>query len=83
MMAAAPRRTLMTLEAVGGVWRYAMDLAATLRDHGVTTVFAGFGPLPSEAQRQEAEGIGELVWNNAPLDWTADSADAEPPRPTK
>ena len=40
-------RLLMTVDAIGGVWRYAMDLAAELRDHGVETVFACLGPAPS------------------------------------
>lgn len=67
-----PRRILMTVDAVGGVWRYAMDLARGLSTAGVSTVFAGFGPLPNDAKRREAEAIGKLVWLKAPLDWMAD-----------
>src|SRR5690606_14378988 len=66
-----PRRLLMTLDAVGGVWRYAMDLAEALSDEGVRIVFAGFGPPPNAAQRAEAEAIGTLLWSDLPLDWTA------------
>ena len=55
-----PRRILMTIDAVGGVWRYAMDLAAALRSESVETVFAGFGPAPSAHQRAEAEAIGTI-----------------------
>jgi glycosyltransferase involved in cell wall biosynthesis len=62
-------RLLMTLDAVGGVWRYAMDLAEALRDIGVDTVFLGFGPPPSPAQRAEAGALGLLDWAEAPLDW--------------
>ena len=58
-------RILMTLDAVGGVWRYAMDLAAELRAAGVSTVFLGFGPGPSERQRHEAEATGVLDWADA------------------
>ncbi|ULB10535.1 glycosyltransferase family 4 protein [Cereibacter azotoformans] len=59
---------LMTVDAVGGVWRYAMDLASGLRGQ-VDVVFAGFGPAPSDAQRREAEALGPLEWCEAPLDW--------------
>lgn len=62
-------RMLMTVDAVGGVWRYSMDLAKGLRDAGVDLVFLGFGPQPSPAQRREARGLGILEWADAPLDW--------------
>lgn len=69
-------RVLMTVDAVGGVWRYALDLAIGLRWKGVETVFAGFGPRPSSGQMQEAEAIGTLVWLDAPLDWLVDDEKA-------
>ncbi|WP_245292913.1 glycosyltransferase family 4 protein [Pararhizobium arenae] len=65
----APRVILMTVDAVGGVWRYAMDLAAGLRAQGSKIVFAGFGPKPSDQQMREAESVGRVVWLRAPLDW--------------
>jgi glycosyltransferase involved in cell wall biosynthesis len=71
-IAAHPRRILMTLDAIGGVWRYAMDLGAGLRRAGVEIVFAGFGPSPGAAQTREAGSIGRLVWLDAPLDWMTD-----------
>jgi glycosyltransferase involved in cell wall biosynthesis len=74
-------RLLMTLDAVGGVWRYAMDLAQALRPRGVDTVFLGFGPQPSPAQVAEAEVIGTLDWADAPLDWLVDGPDALAPVP--
>ncbi|EAQ02260.1 putative glycosyltransferase protein [Pseudooceanicola batsensis HTCC2597] len=64
-------RILMTLDAVGGVWRYAVDLAAALAEEGCEIVFAGFGPEPDTTQRDEARGIGPLEWGAAPLDWLA------------
>lgn len=64
-------RILMTLDAVGGVWRYSMDLCHALHSLGHKIIFAGLGPPPSAAQRQEAEAIGTLVWGTAPLDWMA------------
>src|SRR5690554_4687797 len=65
------RRILMTLDAVGGVWRYSMELARALKPLGVDTLFAGFGPGPSPEQECEAMGIGDLVWTSQPLDWMA------------
>lgn len=72
---ASPRKTpsrprvLMTVDAVGGVWPYAMALAQALRPLGFHTVFAGFGPRPSRADEYEAFRNGELVWTREPLDW--------------
>jgi glycosyltransferase involved in cell wall biosynthesis len=74
-------RVVMTLDAVGGVWRYALDLAAALRAQGVSTVFLGFGPGPSERQRREAEAVGALDWADAPLDWLANDQAALTPVP--
>ncbi len=71
-----PRHVLMTLDAVGGVWRYAMDLAATLKTSGYSFTFAGFGPPPNTRQRAEAEAHGDVVWLDAPLDWTAPDEDS-------
>ncbi|NGP18603.1 glycosyltransferase family 4 protein [Devosia chinhatensis] len=62
----------MSVDAVGGVWRYAMDLAAGLSRVGYRFTFVGFGPEPSPAQSSEAERIGQLLWRDAPLDWTTD-----------
>lgn len=62
-------RILMTLDAVGGVWRYAMDLAAALKPAGFEFVFVGLGPQPSAGQRQEAAALGGLRWIEEPLDW--------------
>jgi glycosyltransferase involved in cell wall biosynthesis len=64
-------RVLQTLDAVGGVWRYALDLARALHPLGVGTVFLGFGPRPSDAQAREAQALGSLDWADAPLDWLA------------
>lgn len=71
-------RILMTIDAVGGVWRYGMELAAALKDDDVAVVFAGLGPQPSPEQVSEAERLGTLVWLNAPLDWmTMDEGELE------
>ncbi|RCS25108.1 glycosyltransferase [Phyllobacterium salinisoli] len=68
----AELRVLMTVDAVGGVWRYAMDCAEALREFGISTLFAGLGPQPGPEQRHEAERIGELIWLDQPLDWMTD-----------
>jgi len=71
-----PRRVLMTVDAVGGVWRYAVDLARGLNDAGIACLLVGSGPRPAAAA---FEGLGlpdtEWVWTGAPLDWmTEDEA---------
>jgi glycogen synthase len=64
---------LMTTDAVGGVWRYTIDLARGLRDRGVQTTVAVMGPAPSAAQRREAESLGvHLVDRPFRLEWMED-----------
>ena len=50
------RRVLMTADAVGGVWTYALELAAGLDRAGVAVVFAVMGPPPDRgpARRRRA-----------------------------
>jgi glycosyltransferase involved in cell wall biosynthesis len=67
---------LITTDAVGGVWRYTIDLARGLRAAGCRVVLAGLGPAPSDAQRAEAAGIGPLEWGEPPLDWLAPGPEA-------
>ena len=68
------RRALITLDAVGGVWRYAVDVARGLESHGVDCLLVGFGSAPDAAQQVEC-GRSELVWTHEPLDWmVADGA---------
>ncbi|MFN3889230.1 MAG: glycosyltransferase family 4 protein [Beijerinckiaceae bacterium] len=65
-----PRRILMTVDAVGGVWRYTMDLARSLDGLGVRTALIGFGPPPSRTQKAEADASRiPLRWAGLPLDW--------------
>jgi glycosyltransferase involved in cell wall biosynthesis len=65
----------MTVDAVGGVWRYAMDLAASLQPRGVEFLFVGLGPRPSGRQQREAAELGHLRWLDAPLDWMVENED--------
>lgn len=63
---------LITPDAVGGVWRYAIDLGAGLTALGRPVCFAGLGPKPTAAQRAEAEALGPLDWGTQALDWMAE-----------
>lgn len=73
--AAAPRRILMTCDAVGGVWRYAMDLARALEQENTHLILAVLGPSPSHQQRQEARQFATLIQTDLPLDWMVDDPD--------
>jgi glycogen synthase len=68
-----PTRVLMTADAVGGVWTYAMDLAAGLSERGIATTLMVLGPSPSPTLAGRARAIPglELVDTALPLDWTA------------
>lgn len=66
-------RILMTTDAVGGVWRYSLDLTRHVKARGFEPVLVGFGPRPSADQRSEAEDIAPLHWHEAPLDWMAEA----------
>ena len=70
------RRILVTADAVGGVWRYSLELCAAWSEGGVQTVLAILGPPPSETQRAEAARIPglSLVHTGLELDWTAPDA---------
>lgn len=63
-------RLLLTTDAVGGVWRYSVDLALGMAALGVEPVLAVLGPAPSQDQVAEAAGV-RLVATGLPLDWTA------------
>ena len=63
---------LMTADAVGGVWSYAIDLAEGLAAAGVGVTLAVLGPAPSEDRAAQAEAAGcRLLRTGLPLDWTA------------
>lgn len=66
-----PARVLMTCDAVGGVWRYAVDLARGLRDEGVETLLVGVGPRPEAGGlAADLDGIA-LEWLDRPPVWMA------------
>ena len=65
---------LMTADAVGGVWTYAMGLGRALASQGVKVAVAVMGEAPSEAQRREARSIDGLELHVGPyrLEWMDD-----------
>lgn len=67
------RHVLMTSDAVGGVWRYSLQLARGLSGLGIETTLAVLGPAPASAQMRETSGIPgmHVVVTGWPLDWTA------------
>jgi len=64
-------RVLMTADAVGGVWTYAMEVCKQLAKHDVCIVLATMGPRPSKLQRTQAEQIPKLQLHTADykLEW--------------
>ena len=69
------KQILMTVDPVGGVWTYAMELARGLASHEVSVAFAVMGAALSEAQRMEVAAIPrarafestfQLEWMNNP-----------------
>ena len=67
-------RILLTVDSVGGVWQYGLDLARALGTRGVETVIAHLGPPPSPDQRADARRIAstKFVETGEPLDWLCD-----------
>lgn len=63
-------RILITTDAVGGVWTYALELARALLPCGFTPVLAVIGPALSAEQAKAATGL-ELIETGLPLDWMA------------
>ncbi|WP_209307954.1 glycosyltransferase family 4 protein [Brevundimonas intermedia] len=73
-MSLHPRHVLMTTDAVGGVWTYALDLADGLLARGIRVSLAILGPAPEHTQRQAAHRIHglKLIEAGETLDWLAD-----------
>jgi glycosyltransferase involved in cell wall biosynthesis len=75
MLNPRPNRVMVTTDAVGGVWRYSLELARGFVRLGTEVVLAVLGPAPTPAQRDEAGAIPglDLRVTDLPLDWTADT----------
>jgi len=67
-------KVLMTADAVGGVWTYAVDLCRGLAQHGVEVVLATMGPAPSAAQQRCMGALPNVRLNVGPwkLEWMDD-----------
>lgn len=72
-------RIVMTADAVGGVWSYAIDLVRELAPYGIEVLLAVMGPLPDLSQQREAARIQNLELTAKPfaLEWYTDVSDAE------
>ena len=70
-----PRRILMTADTVGGVWTYALELAASLGRCGVAVDLATLGEPPSRSQLRAAEALPKvrLFPSRFRLEWMRDS----------
>lgn len=67
-------RVLMTADAVGGVWTYALDLSRELTAGGADVTLAVLGPSASAEQADSARQAGvSLIDTRLPLDWLSDS----------
>ena len=67
-------KLLMTADAVGGVWTYALDLCSALSGQGVRIVLATMGPRPSDEQRIAAAALDNVqrVESDYRLEWLPD-----------
>lgn len=67
---------LMTADAAGGIWTYALETAEALSARGISTTLAVLGERPSQSALREARAIAGLQTEitDLPLDWTAASA---------
>lgn len=67
-------RILMTADAVGGVWTYALELARALVPHGLSTTLATMGPRPSTDQLADASDIPglDVISSDFRLEWMDD-----------
>jgi glycosyltransferase involved in cell wall biosynthesis len=67
------RRIMMTVDAVGGVWHYAGELAEALAGQDCEILLTLLGPAPSDSQRQRVGALSgvRLIETGLPLDWLA------------
>jgi len=66
-----PKRVLLTTDAVGGVWRYTVDLVRGLARQGINVLVASLGPRPSAGQRRQIMKISgaDLRESEFALEW--------------
>jgi glycogen synthase len=70
-MSESPLSILMTTDAVGGVWRYSLDLCRELARAGSPLTLVCLGPAPDDQQRAEARLVPglTLLEQPEPLEW--------------
>jgi glycogen synthase len=68
-------RILMTADAVGGVWTYALELARALSRHDLSVTLAVMGPPPSIDQLEIARAVPDMKIEAHPfrLEWMSDA----------
>lgn len=71
-MTRAGMHLLMTADAVGGVWQYAVDLTQELSRRGVRVSLTVFGPAPTAEQLAVVAESVEIIQPGLSLDWLAD-----------
>jgi glycogen(starch) synthase len=71
------RRVLLTADAIGGVWPYALELTSALGRHGVEVVLAAMGPplTPEQRHAAHAAGVRALHERSFRLEWMPDPWD--------
>lgn len=64
-------RILMTVDTVGGVWNYALELIKGLTDRGIEVALATMGPLPDIEKRKMLNDFKnvELFESSFKLEW--------------
>ena len=68
-------RVLMTADTVGGVWHYAIELAAALGEQAVEVALATMGAKLNESQRVQVGGLPTVTVHESSyrLEWMADA----------
>lgn len=74
-MSTRPLHVLMTADAVGGVWTYALTLLRALAEHQVTCTLAVTGPAPDTAALGELTTLPHVRYCHRPdrLEWMPDA----------
>jgi glycogen synthase len=81
---ALPRKILMTVDSIGGVWTYALELARALERYGIEIAFASIGGRLSREQYEQVvarknvrlfESAYRLEWADHPWDDVDRAAD--------
>src|SRR4051812_33337443 len=74
---ALPRSILMTVDPIGGVWTYALELARALEPHGIEIVLASMGAPLSPGQYVELAARKNISLFETPsrLEWMDDPWD--------